>query len=100
MHCIFCLPLSKEVETIMLFAVLLLCFKEDAILSLLMLVLFASFFILDFLHLLNLNILIFRYYTDPSGTFWQCNGKAIGSGSEGADSSLQEQYNKVSMIIY
>ncbi|MBA0870165.1 hypothetical protein Goshw_008701, partial [Gossypium schwendimanii] len=34
------------------------------------------------------------YYTDPSGTFWQCNGKAIGSGSEGADSSLQEQYNK------
>jgi len=35
-----------------------------------------------------------RYYTDPSGTFWQCNAKAIGSGSEGADSSLQEQYNK------
>ncbi|KAH9713879.1 Remorin C domain-containing protein [Citrus sinensis] len=34
------------------------------------------------------------YYTDPSGTFWQCNAKAIGSGSEGADSSLQEQYNK------
>ncbi|GKC34749.1 proteasome subunit alpha type-5 [Tanacetum coccineum] len=30
----------------------------------------------------------------PSLTFWQCNGKAIGSGSEGADSSLQEQYNK------
>ncbi|XP_062014592.1 proteasome subunit alpha type-5 [Rosa rugosa] len=34
------------------------------------------------------------YYTDPSGTFWQCNAKAIGSGSEGADSSLQEQYSK------
>nr|XP_034570009.1 proteasome subunit alpha type-5-like [Setaria viridis] len=34
------------------------------------------------------------YYTDPSGTFLQCNAKAIGSGSEGADSSLQEQYNK------
>ncbi|KAK7313157.1 hypothetical protein VNO77_37623 [Canavalia gladiata] len=34
------------------------------------------------------------YYTDSSGTFWQCNTKAIGSGSEGADSSLQEQYNK------
>ncbi|KAK9732815.1 hypothetical protein RND81_04G024100 [Saponaria officinalis] len=32
------------------------------------------------------------YYTDPSGTFWQCSAKAIGSGSEGADSSLQEQY--------
>ncbi|KAJ8452490.1 hypothetical protein Cgig2_000079 [Carnegiea gigantea] len=34
------------------------------------------------------------YYTDPSGTFWQCSAKAIGSGSEGADSSLQEQYRK------
>ena len=49
--------------------------------------------------LLNLDFLIFRYYTDPSGTFWQCNAKAIGSGSEGADSSLQEQYNKVSMFL-
>ncbi|KAE8725856.1 Proteasome subunit alpha type-5 [Hibiscus syriacus] len=34
------------------------------------------------------------YYTDPSGTFWQCNSKAIGSGSEGADSTLQEQFNQ------
>ncbi|MCO5607210.1 hypothetical protein L7F22_061403 [Adiantum nelumboides] len=34
------------------------------------------------------------YHTDPSGTFWQCNGKAIGSGSEGADTSLQEHYSK------
>nr|GEW13881.1 hypothetical protein [Tanacetum cinerariifolium] len=33
-------------------------------------------------------------YQYPSGTFWKCNGKAIGSGSKGADSSLQEQYNK------
>ncbi|KAL6495964.1 hypothetical protein OROGR_030527 [Orobanche gracilis] len=40
------------------------------------------------------GLLMHRYYTDPSGTFWQCNAKAIGSGSEGADSSLQEQYNK------
>uniref|UniRef100_A0A453K4W8 Proteasome endopeptidase complex n=1 Tax=Aegilops tauschii subsp. strangulata TaxID=200361 RepID=A0A453K4W8_AEGTS len=30
------------------------------------------------------------YYTDPSGTFWQCNAKAIGSGSEGAELTLQE----------
>ncbi|KAJ0981053.1 hypothetical protein J5N97_009308 [Dioscorea zingiberensis] len=37
------------------------------------------------------------YHTDPSGTFWQCNAKAIGSGSEGADSSLQ--YNKVSFCL-
>eukprot|EP00249_Psilotum_nudum_P002695 c15819_g1_i1 orf=475-1191(-) len=34
------------------------------------------------------------YHTDPSGAFWQCNAKAIGSGSEGADTSLQEHYNK------
>ncbi|EFJ13773.1 hypothetical protein SELMODRAFT_181529 [Selaginella moellendorffii] len=34
------------------------------------------------------------YHTDPSGTFWQCDAKAIGSGSEGADTSLQESYNK------
>uniref|UniRef100_A0A803N5E4 Proteasome subunit alpha type n=1 Tax=Chenopodium quinoa TaxID=63459 RepID=A0A803N5E4_CHEQI len=34
------------------------------------------------------------YHTDPSGTFWQCSAKAIGSGSEGADSNLQEQYRK------
>ena len=44
------------------------------------------------------EFVICRYYTDPSGTFWQCNGKAIGSGSEGADSSLQEQYNKVYLL--
>nr|KYP56323.1 Proteasome subunit alpha type-5 [Cajanus cajan] len=30
--------------------------------------------------------------SDFHGTFWQCNGKAIGSGSEDADNSLQEQY--------
>ncbi|PNX71772.1 hypothetical protein L195_g027657 [Trifolium pratense] len=32
----------------------------------------------------------------------QCKAKAIGSGSEGADSSLQEQYNKdltLSLVI-
>ncbi|KAL2895210.1 Proteasome subunit alpha type-5 [Bienertia sinuspersici] len=34
------------------------------------------------------------YYTDPSGTFWKCSAKAIGSGAEGADSNLQEQFRK------
>jgi len=34
------------------------------------------------------------YHTDPSGTYSQCYAKAIGSGSEGAQSQLQEQYNK------
>lgn len=34
------------------------------------------------------------YHMDPSGTFVQYNAKAIGSGSEGAQQSLQEMYNK------
>jgi len=33
---------------------------------------------------------------DPSGTFIQYDAKAIGSGSEGAQQSLQETYHKVS----
>ncbi|KAI3876367.1 hypothetical protein MKW98_021219 [Papaver atlanticum] len=47
--------------------------------------------------LLNMQELKLRYYTDPSGMSWQCDGKAIGSGSEGANSSLQEPFNKVNM---
>ena len=31
---------------------------------------------------------------DPSGTYLQFDAKAIGSGSEGAQQSLQEQYHK------
>jgi 20S proteasome subunit alpha 5 len=34
------------------------------------------------------------YYTDPSGTFWQCDAKSIGSGVEAADIALKEQYRK------
>jgi len=34
------------------------------------------------------------FHTDPSGTFLQHEAKAIGAGSEGAQSSLQEHYNK------
>ncbi|KAI4880991.1 hypothetical protein NFI96_012558 [Prochilodus magdalenae] len=34
------------------------------------------------------------YHMDPSGTFVQCDAKAIGSASEGAQSSLQEVYHK------
>ena len=32
---------------------------------------------------------------DPSGTYVQYDAKAIGSGSEGAQQSLQEAYHKV-----
>lgn len=34
------------------------------------------------------------YHMDPSGTFVQFDAKAIGSGSEGAQQSLQEMYHK------
>ncbi|EGC33140.1 proteasome subunit alpha type 5 [Dictyostelium purpureum] len=34
------------------------------------------------------------YYSDPSGTFTQFNAKAIGAGSEGAQTTLQEKYSK------
>ncbi|XP_050306196.1 proteasome subunit alpha type-5 [Anthonomus grandis grandis] len=34
------------------------------------------------------------YHMDPSGTFVQFDAKAIGSGSEGAQQSLQEVYHK------
>jgi len=34
------------------------------------------------------------YHMDPSGTFVQYDAKAIGSGSEGAQQSLQEQYHR------
>ncbi|KAI4826836.1 hypothetical protein KUCAC02_030267 [Chaenocephalus aceratus] len=34
------------------------------------------------------------YHMDPSGTFVQCDARAIGSASEGAQSSLQEIYQR------
>jgi len=34
------------------------------------------------------------YHTDPSGTFTQFDAKAIGAASEGAQTTLQEKYNK------
>lgn len=35
------------------------------------------------------------YHLDPSGTFFQYDAKAIGSGSEGAQQALEEVYHKV-----
>uniref|UniRef100_A0A671T895 Proteasome subunit alpha type-5 n=1 Tax=Sinocyclocheilus anshuiensis TaxID=1608454 RepID=A0A671T895_9TELE len=37
---------------------------------------------------------LWLYHMDPSGTFVQCDARAIGSASEGAQSSLQEVYHK------
>ncbi|KAI9476685.1 proteasome component pup2 [Coemansia sp. RSA 989] len=34
------------------------------------------------------------YHTNPSGTFWGYEAKAIGAGSEGAQTALQEQYHR------
>ncbi|XP_013785621.1 proteasome subunit alpha type-5-like [Limulus polyphemus] len=34
------------------------------------------------------------YHMDPSGTYVQYDAKAIGSGSEGAQQALQEEYHK------
>lgn len=34
------------------------------------------------------------YHLDPSGTYILCDAKAIGSASEGAQTSLQEQYHR------
>jgi 20S proteasome alpha/beta subunit len=36
-----------------------------------------------------------RFHTDPSGTFTKYAAKAIGAGSEGAQTALEEHYNKV-----
>lgn len=38
------------------------------------------------------------FHLDPSGTYVQYNAKAIGSGSEGAQQTLQEKYHKVCII--
>lgn len=37
----------------------------------------------------------FRYHAEPSGTFYRYDAKAIGSGSEGAQAELQQEYFKV-----
>jgi 20S proteasome subunit alpha 5 len=39
------------------------------------------------------------FHMDPSGTYVQYDAKAIGSGSEGAQQSLQEAYNKVRLYL-
>ena len=38
------------------------------------------------------------FHMDPSGTSFQFDAKAIGSGSEGAQQSLEESYSKVIAI--
>lgn len=40
----------------------------------------------------------YRFHTDPSGTFVRYDAKAIGSGSEAAQSELQDKWHKVRVI--
>lgn len=35
-----------------------------------------------------------RYHAEPSGTFYRYDAKAIGSGSEGAQAELQNEYHR------
>jgi 20S proteasome subunit alpha 5 len=35
------------------------------------------------------------YHAEPSGTFYRYDAKAIGSGSEGAQAELQNEFHKV-----
>lgn len=37
------------------------------------------------------------YHAEPSGTFYRYDAKAIGSGSEGAQAELQNEYHKVGL---
>ncbi len=56
---------------------------------------FFGFILSGLMNEVKIMLHVSRYHTDPSGTFWQCNAKAIGSGSEGADTALQEHYDLV-----
>jgi len=40
------------------------------------------------------------FHLDPSGTYVQYHAKAIGSGSEGAQQTLQEKYHTVFILNY
>lgn len=45
-----------------------------------------------FIHSSSLTC-VFRYHAEPSGTFYRYDAKAIGSGSEGAQVELQNEYH-------
>jgi 20S proteasome subunit alpha 5 len=39
------------------------------------------------------------FHCDPSGTFIEYKAKAIGSGSEGAQTTLEEEWNTVGSLL-
>ncbi|KAI4093021.1 MAG: hypothetical protein LQ348_000430 [Seirophora lacunosa] len=40
------------------------------------------------------RVMVQRYHAEPSGTFYRYDAKAIGSGSEGAQAELQNEFHK------
>lgn len=40
------------------------------------------------------------FHAEPSGTFYRYDAKAIGSGSEGAQAELQNEYHKVRYLSF
>lgn len=40
------------------------------------------------------------FHAEPSGTFYRYDAKAIGSGSEGAQAELQNEYHKASLVAF
>ncbi len=42
-----------------------------------------------------IQYIYFRYHAEPSGTFYRYDAKAIGSGSEGAQAELQNEFHTV-----
>jgi len=53
-----------------------------------------SLFLVFFFILFNQS-----FHTDPSGTFVSYSAKAIGSGSEGAETELQEEYHSGMTLV-
>lgn len=44
--------------------------------------------------IMNFFFFVVRYHAEPSGTFYRYDAKAIGSGSEGAQAELQNEYHR------
>jgi len=44
-------------------------------------------------------LMVCSYHTDPSGTFVRYDAKAIGSGSEAAQSELQDKWHSVRRLV-
>jgi 20S proteasome subunit alpha 5 len=45
------------------------------------------------------SLILCSYHTDPSGTFVRYDAKAIGSGSEAAQSELQDKWHSVRRLV-